>query len=59
MEGGELLDRILNQKFFSEREASSVLEVVASVIKFLHENGVLTSNIYYEIIILLNFFYIL
>lgn len=41
MEGGELLDRILSQKFLNEREASAVLEVIASTIKYLHDNGVL------------------
>ena len=40
MKGGELLDKILKQKFFSEREARSVMEVVATVVKYLHLNGV-------------------
>ncbi|KAH8021503.1 hypothetical protein HPB51_015899 [Rhipicephalus microplus] len=40
LKGGELLDRILNQKHFSEREASAVLEVIAKTMKFLHDNGV-------------------
>ena len=40
MTGGELLDKILNQKYFNEREASAVIEVIATTIKFLHENGV-------------------
>jgi PREDICTED: similar to ribosomal S6 kinase len=40
LEGGELLDRIMSQKYFSEREASAILEVIASTIKYLHENGV-------------------
>jgi p90 ribosomal S6 kinase len=39
-EGGELLDRILARKFFSERQASEVLEVLASAVNFLHEHGV-------------------
>ncbi|CAG2122348.1 unnamed protein product, partial [Medioppia subpectinata] len=43
MSGGELLDKILNQKYFNEREASAVLEVIATTIKFLHENGVIIS----------------
>ena len=30
MRGGELLDRILQQKFFSEKEAASVLFVLVS-----------------------------
>ena len=30
MRGGELLDRILNQKFFSEREAAAVMFVLVS-----------------------------
>lgn len=40
LSGGELLDKILNQKYFNQREASAVLEVIATTIKFLHENGV-------------------
>ena len=40
MRGGELLDKILKQKFFSEREARCVMEVVTSVVKYLHSNGV-------------------
>ncbi len=30
MKGGELLDRILNQKFFSEKEAANVMFVLVS-----------------------------
>jgi p90 ribosomal S6 kinase len=40
MKGGELLDKILRQKFFSEREASAVLEVVTKTVEYLHTNGV-------------------
>lgn len=40
MRGGELLDRIISQKYFSEREASQVMQVIASTIKYLHDNGV-------------------
>ena len=41
MKGGELLDKILKQKFFSEREARCVMEVVTNVVKYLHSNGVI------------------
>lgn len=41
MKGGELLDKILKQKFFSEREARCVMEVVTAVVKYLHLNGVM------------------
>jgi len=52
MKGGELLDKILRQKFFSEREARSVMEKVTNVVKYLHQNGVVhrdlkPSNILY------------
>lgn len=52
LKGGELLDRILSKKFFSEREASAVLEVVCGTIKYLNDNGVVhrdlkPSNILY------------
>jgi len=40
MRGGELLDKILRQKFFSEREAKAVLEKVTTAVKYLHQNGV-------------------
>ena len=44
MRGGELLDKILKQKFFSEREARAVMEVVIAVVKYLHANGVRHSS---------------
>ncbi|XP_023345348.1 ribosomal protein S6 kinase 2 beta [Eurytemora carolleeae] len=52
MRGGELLDKIVRQKFFSEREARAVMEKVTSVVKYLHQNGVVhrdlkPSNILY------------
>jgi len=40
MHGGELLDRILKQKSFSEREASTVLQVLAKTVHYLHSKGV-------------------
>ncbi|TRY76555.1 hypothetical protein TCAL_06324 [Tigriopus californicus] len=40
MRGGELLDKILRQKFFSEREARSVMEKVTAAVLYLHQNGV-------------------
>lgn len=39
--GGELLDKILRQKFFSEREASAVLEQITKTVHHLHSNGVI------------------
>jgi p90 ribosomal S6 kinase len=52
LSGGELLDHLLSQKYFTEREASSVLEVIAVTVKYLHDNGVVhrdlkPSNILY------------
>ncbi|XP_041351398.1 ribosomal protein S6 kinase 2 alpha-like [Gigantopelta aegis] len=52
MKGGELLDKILRQKFFSEREASAVLQIVTKTVEYLHSNGVVhrdlkPSNILY------------
>ncbi|KAK4808854.1 hypothetical protein QYF61_003912 [Mycteria americana] len=39
MRGGELLDKILRQKFFSEREASSVLHTICKTVEYLHSQG--------------------
>ncbi|KAI4890034.1 hypothetical protein NFI96_005355 [Prochilodus magdalenae] len=39
MKGGELLDKILRQKFFSEREASAVLHTIAKTVDYLHIQG--------------------
>ncbi|XP_060783643.1 ribosomal protein S6 kinase alpha-6 isoform X4 [Neoarius graeffei] len=41
MKGGELLDKILRQKFFSEREASAVLYTITKTVDYLHCQGVL------------------
>uniref|UniRef100_A0A672NIF5 non-specific serine/threonine protein kinase n=1 Tax=Sinocyclocheilus grahami TaxID=75366 RepID=A0A672NIF5_SINGR len=40
MRGGELLDRILRQKCFSEREASAVLCTITKTVEYLHSQGV-------------------
>ena len=40
MRGGELLDKIARQKFFSEREAKAVMERIVAVVRYLHQNGV-------------------
>ncbi|XP_062844332.1 ribosomal protein S6 kinase alpha-1 [Trichomycterus rosablanca] len=52
MKGGELLDKILRQKFFSEREASAVLHTITKTVDYLHKQGVVhrdlkPSNILY------------
>ncbi|KAM6280868.1 ribosomal protein S6 kinase alpha-2 [Porphyrio hochstetteri] len=52
MRGGELLDRILRQKCFSEREASAVLCTITRTVDYLHAQGVVhrdlkPSNILY------------
>ena len=35
-----MLDKILKQKFFTEKEASAVLKTVTQVVKYLHKNSV-------------------
>ena len=40
MKGGELLDKILRQKFFSEREASAALQTICKTVFYLHTQGV-------------------
>ncbi|XP_029427788.1 ribosomal protein S6 kinase alpha-1 isoform X2 [Rhinatrema bivittatum] len=52
MRGGELLDKILRQKCFSEREASAVLYTICRTVDYLHAQGVVhrdlkPSNILY------------
>lgn len=52
LQGGELLDHLLSHEYFTEREASAVLEVIAVTVKYLHDNGVVhrdlkPSNIMY------------
>lgn len=52
MRGGELLDKILSEKSFSEREASDVLCVITKTVDYLHSQGVVhrdlkPSNILY------------
>ncbi|XP_029554768.1 ribosomal protein S6 kinase alpha-2 isoform X3 [Salmo trutta] len=52
MRGGELLDRILHQKSFSERETSAVLCTITKTVEYLHSQGVVhrdlkPSNILY------------
>ncbi|XP_063773621.1 ribosomal protein S6 kinase alpha-2 [Pseudophryne corroboree] len=52
MRGGELLDKILSEKYFSEREASDVLYVITKTVDYLHTQGVVhrdlkPSNILY------------
>uniref|UniRef100_A0A8P0T4R7 non-specific serine/threonine protein kinase n=2 Tax=Canis lupus familiaris TaxID=9615 RepID=A0A8P0T4R7_CANLF len=46
MKGGELLDRILKKKCFSEQEASDVLIVITKTIDYLHCQGVLMQQGY-------------
>ena len=40
LKGGELLDKILRQKFFSEKEASAVLQILSRTVNYLHAQGV-------------------
>lgn len=40
LRGGELLDKIMKKASFCEKEASAILEVLASTLNYLHENGV-------------------
>ncbi|UXI22332.1 homeotic protein antennapedia-like [Sarcoptes scabiei] len=52
MEGGELLERIWKKKVLIESEASDIMAVLVSTIKYLHANGIIhrdlkPSNILY------------
>ncbi|XP_076638711.1 ribosomal protein S6 kinase 2 beta isoform X1 [Colletes latitarsis] len=53
LRGGELLDRLLQRRSLTEREAAEVMYTIASVVHYLHENGVVhrdlkPSNILYS-----------
>ncbi|KAL6438116.1 hypothetical protein ACFW04_004387 [Cataglyphis niger] len=52
LRGGELLDRLLQRRNFTEREAAEVIHTITNVVHYLHENGVVhrdlkPSNILY------------
>ncbi|XP_069751553.1 ribosomal protein S6 kinase alpha-1 isoform X2 [Narcine bancroftii] len=52
MRGGELLDKIMQEKGFSEREASALLHTITKTVEYLHSQGVVhrdlkPSNILY------------
>ena len=41
MQGGELLDQIVESQAFSEREAAEILYTIVKTVNFLHQEGVL------------------
>ncbi|KAM0735626.1 Ribosomal protein S6 kinase alpha-3 [Formica fusca] len=52
LRGSELLDRLLQRRNFTEREAAEVIHTITTVVHYLHENGVVhrdlkPSNILY------------
>ncbi|XP_076667329.1 ribosomal protein S6 kinase 2 beta [Andrena cerasifolii] len=53
LRGGELLDRLLQRRNLTEREAAEVMYTIVNVVHYLHENGVVhrdlkPSNILYS-----------
>ncbi len=44
MRGGELVERIMGLKIFSEREAAAVLNTLVGAVHYLHQNGVSTKG---------------
>lgn len=44
LRGGELLDRMLQRRSFTEIEAAEVTYVITSVVQYLHENGVIIKH---------------
>lgn len=46
MQGGELLDKILRQRFFLEREVSVVLQIVVKIVEYFYVNGVSCFNFF-------------
>lgn len=51
MKGGELLQRILDERTLSERESSEILEILSGAVKYLHDNGVVHRDLKPENII--------
>ncbi len=49
MKGGELFDKIIKQKTFSEREASAIMETLVSTVAYLHKNGVTNAFLQFQI----------
>ncbi|CAB0034513.1 unnamed protein product [Trichogramma brassicae] len=45
LKGGELLDRMLQRRNFTEAEAAEVMFTISSVVHYLHENGVVHRDI--------------
>lgn len=41
LRGGELLDRLLQRRNLTEKEAAEVMYTIVSVVNYLHENGVI------------------
>ena len=40
MQGGELLDQIIESQAFSEREAAEIMFTIVKTVNFLHQEGV-------------------
>lgn len=40
MQGGELLDQIIESHAFSEREAAEIMFTIVRTVNFLHQEGV-------------------
>ena len=49
LEGGELLDRIRNQKSFTEAEASSIMRQLVSVVNHLHNHRIVHRDLKPEV----------
>jgi calcium/calmodulin-dependent protein kinase I len=50
--GGELFDRIVKKEFYSESDAQKVVQTLASVIKFIHDQGIVHRDLKPENILL-------
>lgn len=54
LEGGELFDRIVSKEQYNEKDAATVVEIIATALAYCHENGVVHRDIKPENLLLVS-----